>query len=67
MTSNPIETEYSIAITSSDLERGELNRPGKVRVDEIYTLSQSIVIKTFGKVNSKILDRIRHTLHNLTA
>jgi len=66
MTSNPDTTDYSFTVTSSDLEKGALNRPGKVRVDKIYTLSQSIVVKTFGRVNVATLDRIRKTLQELT-
>ena len=65
MTFNPAPSEYSFTITSSDLARGKLNRPGKVRVDKIYTLSQSIVARTFGRVNSTVLDRIRCTLQDL--
>lgn len=67
MTSNPETTDYSFTITSSDLEQGALNRPGQVRVDKIYTLSQAIVVKTFGRVNAATLDRIRRTLQDLTA
>ena len=67
MTSNPQTVDYSFTITSSDLVKGQLNRPGKVRVDKIYTLSQSIVVKTFGRVNSPTLDRIRNMLQDLTA
>ena len=67
MTSNPESADYSFTITSSDLEKGALNRPGKVRVDKIYTLSQSIVLKTFGRVNSATLEHIRQPLQNLTA
>ncbi len=67
MTSNPEAADYSFAITSSDLEKGMLNRPGKVRVDKIYTLSQSIVVKTFGRVNIATLDHIRKTLQDLVA
>jgi mRNA interferase MazF len=66
MTSNPATVDYSFTITSSDLEQGQLNRPSKVRVDKIYTLSQSIVVKTFGRVNSKVLDYIRSLLEDLT-
>ena len=66
MTSNPTVVDYSFTITSSDLEQGKLNRPGKVRVDKIYTLSQSIVVRTFGRVNPKILNRIRNMLQDLT-
>ena len=66
MTSNPTVVDYSFTITSSDLEQGKLNRPGKVRVDKIYTLSQSIVVRTFRKVNSNVLHRIRNMLQDLT-
>ena len=67
MTSNPTPADYSFTITSSDLVRGTLNRPSKVRVDKIYTLSQSIVVKTFGQVSSNVLDHIRGVLQDLTA
>lgn len=67
MTSNPQAGDYSFTITSPDLEQGQLNRPGQVRVDKIYTLSQSIVVKTFGRVSSQVLDHIRQMLQDLTA
>ncbi len=67
MTSNPQVTDYSFSITSSDLVTGALNRPGRVRVDKIYTLSQTIVVKTFGQVNRVTIDRIRGSLQELVA
>lgn len=67
MTSNPVEANYSFTITSDDLEKGTLNHPGKVRVDKIYTLAQSIVVKTFGRVNEKTMERIREELQALVA
>ncbi len=67
MTSNPVPADYSFPITSSDLDKGTLNRPGRVRADKIYTLSQSIVVKTFGRVNETTLERIRQALRDLTA
>jgi mRNA interferase MazF len=65
MTSNPTIVPYSFTITSADLVRGALNRPGTVRADRIYTLSQSLVIQTFGKVDNKTLHRIRKLLQEL--
>jgi mRNA interferase MazF len=67
MTSNPAPVDYGFMVTSADLGKGTLNRPAKIRVDKIYTLAQSIVVKTFGRVNSATLDRIRQTLQDLTA
>ena len=67
ITSNPVETDYSFTITSDDLEKGTLNHAGKVRVDKIYTISKSIVVKSFGRVNVNVLERIRKELQALTA
>jgi mRNA interferase MazF len=66
MTSNPAQALYSFPITSSDLQRGALNRPGTVRVDKIYTLSQTLIARTFGQVNEQTLKRIRQLLQQLT-
>ncbi len=67
MTSNPESTDYSFSISSSDLINGKLNRPSKVRVDKLYTMSQSIIVKTFGRVDVRILKRVQSTLQELVA
>lgn len=67
MSSKSTSVEYSFVLRSSDLVRGRLNRPGKVRVDKIYTLSQTIAVKTFGHVKASILDQIRALLQDLVA
>jgi mRNA interferase MazF len=67
MTSNPAQVDYSFVITSSDLLKGQLNHPGTIRVDKLYTLSQSIVTRTFGRVTPAVLDRIRDLLTELVA
>lgn len=58
LTSNPETTAYGFTITSNDLADGALKRPSQVRVDKIYTLSQGIAVKTFGKVNKDVLEKI---------
>jgi mRNA interferase MazF len=67
MTSSPATSNFSFRITSADLIDGTLNRPGTVRVDKIYTLAQSIIVKRFGKVSVDIVHRIRQLLNDLTA
>lgn len=66
MTSNPVQVPYSFTISNSDLIEGALNRPGKVRVDKIYTLSQSLAVKTFGKIKPATIRRIRTLLNAVT-
>ena len=67
MTSNPAPVPYSFILTSADLTRGELNRPGTVRVDRVYTLAQSLATRIFGRVNEATLDRIGILLREVIA
>jgi mRNA interferase MazF len=67
MTSNPAPSRYSFVITSADLKEGSLNRPGTVRVDKVYTLEKSLIVKTFGRVTESTMDRIHTVLGELTA
>ncbi len=67
MTSKPFSSTYSIEIESTDLILGKLNRPGHIRADKIYTLAQSIVLKTFGKVHDHVLNRVRTILQGMIA
>ena len=65
MTSNLKVEAYSFEITSSDLADGALNRPGRVRADQVFTLAQVIIAARFGRVNHQTLDRIRAELARL--
>jgi mRNA interferase MazF len=65
MTSNPAFVEYGFVIESGDLDRGRLNHPGTVRVDKIFTLSQSLIVARFGRVRRDILERIGERLREL--
>ncbi len=67
MTSNPYTSTYSFEIDSKDLKQGKLNRPGHIRVDKVYTLAQSIVQKTFGKVQDHVLNEIRSIFQGMLA
>jgi mRNA interferase MazF len=66
MTSNPATTPFSFRIDSTDLVAGQLNRPETVRVDKIYTLAQTIIVKTFGKVSPQIVQQIRQLMMSVT-
>lgn len=65
LTSNPDATAHGFTITSADLAKGTLKRPSQVRVDKIYTLSQGIVVRTFGRVSRRVLEQISESLQEL--
>jgi mRNA interferase MazF len=54
ITSNPSSGPYGIRITSEELDRGILPVESFVRADKLYTLSQAIILKRFGRVNESV-------------
>lgn len=65
ITSNVLSKKYSILITNNDLIEGNLKVDSCIRADKIYTLSQNIVIKEFGKINEKIMNDIKSNINEL--
>lgn len=66
MTSNPTVTPYTCVITNEHLQEGHLNRPGTVRGDKIYTLSQALAVRVFGKVNTDTMKLIKALVESAT-
>jgi len=65
ITSNLSEKDYIIMLTNNDLDEGDLKVDSCIRVDKIYTLSQSIVISKFGAVKKHVIDAVRKKLYEL--
>jgi mRNA interferase MazF len=59
ITSNVVDREYQVIITNEEMAEGELKVTSAVRADKIYTLSQSIIVKKFGKVQSTVLLNVK--------
>ena len=65
ITSNIESRNFTITLTADDLEDGVLKVTSMIRVDKIYTLNKSIVIKTFGRVKPDILAKIKDSILKL--
>ncbi|HHT9125849.1 MAG TPA: type II toxin-antitoxin system PemK/MazF family toxin [Candidatus Brocadiia bacterium] len=65
VTSNIERKEYSILISNQDLEEGVLPHQSIVRVDKIYTLNNSIVIKKLGVLRKETFKKVKDTLIKL--
>jgi len=65
LTSNVEPRDFTITLTSDNLEAGTLKVTSMIRADKIYTLNKSIVLKTFGKVKPNILSKIKASLLKL--
>ena len=65
ITSNLEQKEYSITITSGDLDEGELKYESVIRADKIYSLSQAIVLKKFGAVKKEVMKLTNSEINRL--
>lgn len=66
MTSNLVSTPYGFTVTSKELQQGALKRPSMVRADKIYTLSQTLIRRTFGVVSPQVLKNIQSIIIRMT-
>jgi len=64
-TSNLIKNKYSINLSNSDLEFGNLLTPCLIKVDNLLRLDKELIIKRIGKINKEKLQNIRQVLDNL--
>ncbi|GAH76568.1 unnamed protein product, partial [marine sediment metagenome] len=62
LTSNIAPRDFTITLTTDDLEKGNLKVTSMIRVDKIYTLNKSIILKTFGRIKPAILTKIKDSL-----
>jgi len=67
MTSRQSAGAFDFQINPSDMVEGVLNHKGTVRVDKIYTLAKTIIVKRFGTVSPQVMGRIRTLLGTLVA
>ncbi|GIP36657.1 hypothetical protein J2TS4_58670 [Paenibacillus sp. J2TS4] len=65
ITSNVTNKDYSVLITSSDLDDGRLKVDSLIRADKIYTFSNRMVIKKFGHLKPEVFQRIREQIEKL--
>ena len=65
LTSNVEPRDFTIMLSNDSMEEGSLKVTSMIRVDKIYTLNKSIIIKTFGRVKSDILSKIKDSLLHL--
>jgi mRNA interferase MazF len=65
ITSNIKDTEFSVLIDSKDLKSGFLPKPSRIKVDKIFTLEQSLVVKRFAKVKEYVMKKVKSELFKL--
>ena len=65
ITSNIKDVNYSVLIDNKNLEKGYLSKPSRIKVNTIFTLEKSIVIRSFGKVKEEVMKRVKEEFFKL--
>ena len=65
ITSNLKDSKYSILIDNSNLMEGNIPVKSRIRVDKLFTIEQSIVIKKFGRLNKDTFGKVKKEFLNL--
>jgi mRNA interferase MazF len=64
ITSNPAQRDYATLLQRRDMEEGTLPRASFIRIDKIYTLSQAIVVKPYGRIKSTAFAGVMKRLYD---
>ena len=67
VTSNLATVPHSLPLVSEDLRSGALKQTSQVRADRIYTLEQSLIVKSFGILKCEAIDRIHAEIQTIVA
>ncbi|MEQ6886631.1 type II toxin-antitoxin system PemK/MazF family toxin [Salicola sp. Rm-C-2C1-2] len=51
--------ENAVAIKTSDLSEGALPKPSWIRYDKVFTLSEGIIVKQYGRLASETYSRVQ--------
>ena len=56
---------YAVEFSNEDMESGTLQVKSCIRADKIYTLSQKLIVKRFGKVTPDIVNMVKSKISDL--
>ena len=65
ITSQPRRDGYSVPLTSSDFDHGHLNLNSFIRTNRLFTVEQSIVLYSVGKIQITKLNEVRAKIREL--
>ena len=65
ITSNIKNSKHSVLISNEDLERGEIPKQSRIKVDKLFTMDQKIIRKKVAKVNRQTFNKLKEVFLNL--
>jgi len=65
ITSNLKDSKYSVLIDNFNLIEGNIPVKSRIKIDKLFTLEQSIVIKKIARINKETFKKVRQEFLNL--
>jgi len=65
ITSNLKDSNYSILIDNSNLGEGSIPIKSRIKIDKLFTLEQSIIIKKLGRINKETFEKVKKEFFSL--
>lgn len=59
ITSNLKNSKFSVLLENKDLIEGQIPAASRIKVDKLFTLEKTIVIKKIGRINKEIFDKVK--------
>ena len=59
------EEPYSFIIEQKDLFVGKLIKPSRIRMDKIFCVDKSLILKKIGKIKEEVIKEIKKEVINL--
>ena len=59
ITSNKKDSKYSVLIDNKDLIEGLIPNSSRIKVDKLFTLEQTIIIKKIARVNKETFEKVK--------
>jgi mRNA interferase MazF len=65
ITSHLKDVKYSVLIDNNELEKGEIPKKSRIKVDKLFTLDKKIIKKNVARVNNDIFEEVKKEFNNL--
>ena len=65
ITSNLKDVPHSVLISNKELEKGEIPKMSRIKVDKIFTIQKTLVKKKIAKISIKVLKEVKEEFFNL--
>ena len=65
ITSNKKYSKHSVIIDNKDLIEGVIPNSSRIKVDKLFTLEQTIIIKKIARINKETFEKVKKEFINL--